>query len=118
MTRSAFASIVVGTDGSATAALAIEQAVRLAHDSGAELHLVTAYRLTGAQFVAPEAAMAAAAVMETQAEQERQATQAQADLAGRLRKDGLAVKTHVCPGDPADVIIDIAEAERADLIVV
>ncbi|MBV9040052.1 MAG: universal stress protein [Acidimicrobiia bacterium] len=36
--------IVVGTDGSQTAQKAVEQAAELAAATGAEVHLVTAYR--------------------------------------------------------------------------
>jgi nucleotide-binding universal stress UspA family protein len=38
--------------------------------------------------------------------------------AGKLRTDGLDVRTHVCEGEPADVLIGVAETAKADLIVV
>src|SRR2546430_770128 len=41
-------NIVVGTDGSATAAEAVRRAVELAAAQGASLHVVTAYRPKGA----------------------------------------------------------------------
>ena len=40
------------------------------------------------------------------------------EAAGRLREAGLDVETHAREGDPADAILDVAEEERADLIVV
>jgi nucleotide-binding universal stress UspA family protein len=38
--------------------------------------------------------------------------------ATRLRAEGLEVETHCMGGDPADALIDIAEATEASLIVV
>ncbi len=48
-----FSTIVVGTDGSATAALAVAQAVQLARRSGATLHLVAAFQMPAARFGDP-----------------------------------------------------------------
>jgi nucleotide-binding universal stress UspA family protein len=38
--------------------------------------------------------------------------------ATRLRADGIEVETHCMGGDPADALIDIAEATDASLIVI
>ena len=38
--------------------------------------------------------------------------------ADKLRTDGVEVNTHVCEGEPADVLIGMAEMTKADLIVV
>jgi nucleotide-binding universal stress UspA family protein len=40
------------------------------------------------------------------------------EAAGRLREAGLEVEIHAREGDPADAILDVAEEEGADLIVV
>jgi nucleotide-binding universal stress UspA family protein len=40
------------------------------------------------------------------------------EAATRLREAGLDVEIHAREGDPADAILDVAEEERADLIVV
>ena len=111
-----FQSIVVGTDGSDTAKKAVETAADLAKEGG-ELHIV----------------MSAAAVPEAQLRSERagvpddvahtvnpnQETEAQLrDAAEPYENAGLTVHTHAKSGDPADAIIDVAESNRADLIVV
>ena len=46
-----YTSIVVGTDGSDTAAIAVSQALELAKLGGATLHIVHAYRTVGADLV-------------------------------------------------------------------
>jgi nucleotide-binding universal stress UspA family protein len=106
-------SIVVGTDGSAPADEAVRQATDLAGHEGARLHLVTAYpdpqmlreRMTGGAH--------------TETVDLREVADA---LLKRAARDALAkgvdVETHVREGDPADVIIDIANEQHADLIVV
>lgn len=91
-----FASIVVGTDGSQTAAGAVVQAVDLAQASGARLEVVAAFAPDARDTV--DATLAAAA--------------AQAERAG------VAVGVHARQGDPADAILDVAEEQRADLVVV
>jgi len=40
------------------------------------------------------------------------------EAANSLRESGIDVETHAREGDPADAILDVAEEERADLIVV
>jgi nucleotide-binding universal stress UspA family protein len=110
-----FKSIVVGTDGSETATRAVEQAADLARSNDAELHIV----------------MAASTVPEARLRSERQGvpddvahtvnptedTEAELqEVAGKY--DGLKVHTHAKSGDPSDAIIDVAEANGADLIVV
>jgi nucleotide-binding universal stress UspA family protein len=106
-------SIVVGTDGSAPADEAVRQATDLAGHEGARLHLVTAYpdpqmlreRMTGGAH--------------TETVDLREVADA---LLKRAARDALAkgidVETHVREGDPADVIIDVANEQHADLIVV
>jgi nucleotide-binding universal stress UspA family protein len=113
----AYQSIVVGTDGSDTAKKAVEEAAELARQGGGELHIV----------------MSAAAVPESRLRSERagvpddvaHTVNPNEDTEAELREqaemyegDGLKVHTHAKSGDPADAIIDVAEANGADLIVV
>ena len=110
-----FTSIVVGTDGSETADAAVEQAARLAEMCGARLHLVCAYRSTlNLAAMAPEAAALAPSDDDLR-EHSRSIIDAVAD---RFRGRGLAVEAHACAGNPADALISVAEANKADLIVV
>jgi len=108
--------IVAGTDGSATAEVAVDTAAELARALGAEVHLVTAYSSSSLG-----ASMAAAAGMGVPVADDsaRQAAQEIVDRASsRLKRQGVQVATHVCPGEPAEVLITIAGAENARMIVV
>jgi nucleotide-binding universal stress UspA family protein len=113
-----FTSILVGTDGSDTARTALERAVELAAGLGARLRIVSAYepvsdpRLRGEQVVAPKDAHWAVNPHE---EVLALLEQARADAV----KAGVAeVETYARQGDAADAIIDVAEEQRCDLIVV
>jgi nucleotide-binding universal stress UspA family protein len=111
-----YTNVVVGTDGSTTAALAVEHAAHLAATSGATLHVVHAVRLPSrAAMVAPE--MAAAAVG-ADADAERYARQLLEDVAATLRSDGLTVQTHLSVHGAADALCAVAEEQQADVIVV
>ena len=113
-----FGSILVGTDGSDTATTAVRYAIDLARQLGARLQIVSAYepvpqaRLRSESIEAPrdiqwmvnprEDVLA----MLTEAESE-------------ARSAGVAdVETFARQGDAADAIIDVAEEQRSDLIVV
>ena len=105
--------IVVGTDGSDTADVAVQRAATLAKMTGARVELVTGFREdyslvagTGMYVgdLAGDARKAADGCLESTAQ--------------RLRRDGIEVETHCMGGDPADAIIDVAEATDAGLIVV
>jgi nucleotide-binding universal stress UspA family protein len=83
--------ILVGTDGSATAARAVERAVEVAASVGGRLTILTA------------------------GSGER-AGQIVADEAERHRRSGVAITTVVRAGDPASVLVE--EADDYDLLVV
>jgi nucleotide-binding universal stress UspA family protein len=90
--------IVVGTDGSEHAAMAVDTAADLAAVSHATVDVVGAHR-----FLPPE---------------QTGVTEAVRDAVGALRERGLHVHEHVRRGDPALVLTDIAAEEDARLIVV
>lgn len=110
-----YESIVVGTDGSETAKRAVEEATRLAEALGAAIHLVSAYEpLRGARIVgAPEGA---AKVWKVRPDAEVERIVGEATAA--IRRQGVDVQSHSLTGDPADALLEIADRERADLIVV
>jgi nucleotide-binding universal stress UspA family protein len=110
-----YESIVVGTDGSETAKRAVAEAALLAEAMGGKLHLVAAYEpLRGAKIVgAPEGA---AKVWELKPDAEVQSVIQEAESG--LRVKGLDVESHTVTGDPADALLEIAERQGADLIVV
>jgi nucleotide-binding universal stress UspA family protein len=105
--------IVVGTDGSATAAVAVERAAALAKLTGAKVELVSGYREDNAM------AMGAGMYPGDLTEEARKAADGCLETtAAQLRALGLDVETHCMRGDPAQGLIDVAETTGADLIVV
>ena len=117
-----FTSIVVGTDGSPTAAEAVRKARDLARTCGARLHVVSAYKSAGALAALSAEAIAAGATPADAvrlSEEIGEMTRAMLDqLAKEVSESGVEVHTHAVPGEPAHVILDLADAEAADLIVV
>jgi len=84
--------ILVGTDGSRTAAHAVDRAVELAKATGAQLTVLTA----GAE---------AKALLTAESE------------VARHRQIGVAIEAMAIDGDPAAVLLDEAERGRYDLLV-
>lgn len=113
-----FSSVVVGTDGSPTADAAVQEAIALAARVGARLLIVSAYE----------------PVSELRLREERRAAPSDAQWMVSPREDVLAVlrsaesaaaaggvaevESFARQGDAADAIIDIAEEQGCDLIVV
>ena len=112
-----FTRIVVGTDGSETAAEAVRQAVDLAKLAGAQLSIVSAYapvpkrRIQGEQEGAPPDIAYGIGPRED-------VNLVLDAAAAAARKEGIEVQTHPVEGDPAEGILNVAEETKADLIVV
>jgi nucleotide-binding universal stress UspA family protein len=112
-----FKSIVVGTDGSETATTAVKQAVDLAKEIGAKLELVSAYEPVSDQRLREE---------RTEVPDDlqwmvnpREDVEATLNDAAELAKNaGVDAETFARQGDPADAILDVAEEQKADLIIV
>jgi nucleotide-binding universal stress UspA family protein len=106
-----FKSIVVGTDGSDTAAQAVQQAVELASAVGAGIDLVSAYEPVPQYRLAAE---------RRQAPEDLQWTINPREDVDALLEAAAGVPVEVFPrqGDPADAILDVAEERGSDLIVV
>ncbi len=112
-----FGSIVVGTDGSDTAGEAVRQASELARSVGASLHLVSAYEPVSNQRLREERQQVPGDLeWMVNAREDVEATLREAS--GSLEDAGVAVDTYAREGDPADAILDVAEEQNADLIVV
>ena len=111
-----FSKIVVGTDGSETAGLAVSLAADLAKHHNAMLHIVNAYNVP-TRGVAVVQAGAMAADSGVSAEVLKAASKQLLAEAARST-DGAKVETHAVVGAPADVVISVAEQVGADLIVV
>jgi nucleotide-binding universal stress UspA family protein len=112
-----FHSIVVGTDGSATAEKAVDAAIQLAGLSGATLEMVCAYEPVPSRPPRQEALDEPAG--------EEWAVNRRAEVDATLRRGvtragaaGVTAREHAREGDAADAILDVAEELGADLIVV
>ena len=123
-------SIVVGTDGSEPAEEAVRQATDLASREGARLHLVTAYHdppiLRERTTIWTNDPKGVIDSGHTEGSGTRTETLDLREVAESLLKraarealsKGVEVETHAREGHPAEVIIDVANQEKADLIVV
>ena len=110
-----YSKIVVGTDGSDTASGAVSQAIKLAKLCGATVHLVTGYKTASAMTaMAPETV----AYLPSDADVRKNADAVLERAATQVRNAGLTVETHATPGPAAEAIIQVAEGQSADLIVV
>ncbi len=112
-----FESIVVGTDGSETAAEAVRQATALAARLGARMHIVSAYEPVPAGRLRDEVKQVPPDLQWlVNPREDVDATLRTA--AAAAREGGVESVTYARQGDPADAILDVAEEQAADLIVV
>lgn len=111
-----YSTILAGTDGSDTAAAAVQAAAQLARSEGASLHLVTAYKIRSGGVAVPIAGAAAADSGLGGAVSQKVGEEMLAALAAEL--GDVVGGTHVGAGDPADVIVNAAAEVGANLIVV
>jgi nucleotide-binding universal stress UspA family protein len=109
--------MVIGTDGSETASEAVRQATELARRLGAKIHVVSAYEPV------PEARLReerqeVPANMQWMVNPREDVDETLKTAAQGIEEAGVEVETHAREGDPADAILDVAEEQQADLIVV
>ena len=111
-------SIVVGTDGSETATKAVREAAELASQLNAGMEIVSAYEPVGTQRLKEEARQVPDDMQWMVSPREdveatlREATEVAEELGVK------SVRCHAREGDPADAILDVAEEQGSDLIVV
>jgi len=113
-----YEQIVVGTDGSAGASVAVDAAIELARLCGARLHVVHAHKvMTSYLTTAPEIAISPTDIMEANdaihAEGERICEQ----VVARADRAGVQTETHCVGGNAADALIRVATDAGADLVV-
>jgi nucleotide-binding universal stress UspA family protein len=113
-----FSTIVVGTDGSTTARTAVDKAAALAKQSGASLHLVSAYKAPSQIMAMPMAEAMMAPGASSDQEVHDAVESMLRDLAKELEQQGINVAIYACPESPADALLDVAKHQAADLIVV
>jgi nucleotide-binding universal stress UspA family protein len=106
-------SIVVGTDGSPNAQAAVRQATELAKCNRARLHLVSAY---------PDAPGYSEVIRSGATREPINLRQVAESVLARVQREveahELEVITHAREGEPAHVILQVAQEHNADLIVV
>jgi nucleotide-binding universal stress UspA family protein len=112
-----FNRIVVGTDGSETAALAVRHATELAKAMGASLEVVSAFEPVPQHRLREESQEVPGDVAYAVGPREDVNVTLQG-AAGEAKEAGVEAQTHAREGDPADAILDVAEETKADLIVV
>ena len=112
-----FSSIVVGTDGSETARKAVQQATDLAKQVGAAVSLVSAYEPVSNQRLREES-REVPKDMEWMVNPREDVEATLKDAAEEVGGAGVDVETFAREGDAADAILDVAEEQHADLIVV
>jgi nucleotide-binding universal stress UspA family protein len=112
-----FERIVVGTDGSDTATEAVRQAIALAKSEGAKLDIVAAFepipqsRLREEQGEVPGDVQYAVGPRED-------VNVTLENAVGMAKQEGVEAQPYPREGDPADAILDVAEENGADLVVV
>lgn len=112
-----FARIVVGTDGSETAKEAVREATELAKQTGASLDVVSAFEPVQGSRLREERLQAPSDIEHTVHPQE-DVEAILREAAEEVEAAGVKVRTFARQGEPADAILDVAEEQGADLIVV
>jgi nucleotide-binding universal stress UspA family protein len=110
-------SVAVGTDGTDTATKAVDFAIDLAQKYGARLVVISSYkpvsetRLKSEQKDAPED-------IQWSINPTEDVDAILSDVEEKAQEAGLGVTTVAGDGEPADVLVDYAEKEGADILVV
>ena len=114
--------IAVATDGSPTAGKAVEAAMDMAERFGAELVVLSVYdgKLSG--LAAAGMAVGWMPATPIEAEWTAQAAERVAELLARAeeqaRARGLACRSASAEGDPAKMLVELAESHDADVLVI
>ena len=113
-----FGSILVGTDGSDTARTAVRYAIDVARQFGARLMIVSAYEPV-ASLTLGEGQREIPAEVNWQVGPREEILATLQEAVGEANSVGVTdVETFARQGDAADAILDVAEEQRCDLIVV
>ena len=117
MSSSPYSTVLVGTDGSDSSFRAVDRAALIARDAGAVLLLACAYRPMSDREVRD-----AQDALGGESYKVSGATPAEdvlRDAADRARALGTQdIRMQAIEGDPVDALVDLAEDERVDLMVI
>ena len=109
--------VAVGTDGTATAAKAVDFAMDMAEKHGAKLIIISSYvpvdesRLRKEQEDAPQDIQWSINPMED-------VEAAITEVEEKAKERGISTFAEARQGDPADVLVSVAEEQNADVLVV
>jgi nucleotide-binding universal stress UspA family protein len=110
-------NVAVGTDGSDTAAKAVDFAINLAQKYGARLTVISSYRPVSESRLKQEQKEAPEEIQwSINPTEDVDAILSQVEE--RAKAVGLATTTVASEGDPADVLVKHAEEQGADVLVV
>lgn len=112
--------IVVGTDGSASANIAVDAAIELARVTGATLHVVNAHRVTNPFQLAstPEVSVPIDAIVASNEAIQAEAGRVCDQVVERAGAAGVHAEAHCVAGDAAEALLKVAEDTECDLLVV
>ena len=117
-----FDVIAVGTDGSETAARAVDFALEIAARGEAELVVLSAYESSppGASAAAVAAAWSGTIALDPDwvSQEAARVKELLARVAAGVEERGVRCRTDARQGDPADVLVELADQHKADLLVV
>jgi nucleotide-binding universal stress UspA family protein len=112
------ATIAVGTDGSATAARAVDAALDLAERYGAGLLVLSAHARSPRASSMPRLAGGAASDDQWASNDAVHAERILADVEESARQRGIECTSAMAEGEPGEVLVRLAEEHGADVIVV
>lgn len=112
-----FSRIVVGTDGSDTAAEAVRQAIELARMAGSTLSIVSAYEPVSGRRLKGEQEGVPADVSHEIGPREDVNLVLEAAVA-EAKRSGVEAEMRPVEGDPSEAILTVAEDSNADLVIV
>ena len=115
-----YQAIVVGTDGSETANIAVGRATELAKLTGATLHIVHVFQPLTRTHLGASATVASPTIDIVQVNEgiEGHAHDVLDHAAAAAKRADVKVEVHALPGDPADTLVAAAKNVGADLVVV
>ena len=111
------ATVAVGTDGSGTATQAVETALDLAERFSAKIVFLSAYTPVGGQRLREEQREAPADVQwKINPKEDVEATLSEAEQLAEKR--GLKWASEAAQGDAAEVLVELADKHKADVLVI
>src|SRR5919109_4674587 len=111
-------TVAVGTDGSETAARAVAAALDLAERFGATLVALSAYTGQPQGSGMPRLSGGVSSDVDWAPNDAEQAERILADIEERAGGRGVQSRSDLAQGDPGEVLVQLAERHRADVLVV